>query len=313
VGSAPGRLRLAALALGGALAACAAFEWRPLGPRRTAPIPGADRVGAEACLECHDEVQGHPRIASYHEACESCHGAGSLHAESEDPAEIRYPDNADCLACHGVGHDTHLAWGTGEHSRAGLLCTDCHNPHDTTRRHLRPVEAVGFRQMDARSSLCSSCHHDVATRLTWPSHHPVGEGALSCTSCHDPHEDSRVAEFALDQRCARCHQDMVGPWIFEHPPVVEGCQLCHDPHGAVTDDLLATVQPVICLSCHSLNDTWHHDFTGTGIPTNTTIREDFPTVPGQQVKVNEAATFLRRCTDCHGAIHGSYTDEHLRH
>ena len=27
----------------------------------------------------------------------------------------------------------------------------------------------------------------------------------------------------------------------------------------------------------------------------------------------EAITFLRRCTDCHGAVHGSYTDEHLRH
>ena len=132
-------------------------------------------------------------------------------------------------------------------------------------------------------------------------------------SCHDPHGDTRVASGTQNDRCVSCHRDVQGPWTFEHPPVVEGCVTCHDPHGSVAQNLVETAQPAICLSCHPLNDTFHHDLGGTGIATNTTISQDFPTLPSEQVSMLEARTFLSRCTDCHGAIHGSYTDEHLRH
>ena len=132
-------------------------------------------------------------------------------------------------------------------------------------------------------------------------------------SCHDPHEDQRVAHGARNQVCASCHQDYMGPWIYEHPPVTEDCGICHSPHGAVTQNLLGTMQPVICLSCHTLNDTFHHDMMATGISGNTTISQNFPTAPGEKIKPNEAATFLRRCTDCHGAVHGSYSDAQLRY
>ena len=144
---------------------------------------------------------------------------------------------------------------------------------------------------------------------------------MSCTSCHDPHADKRVSKGDRNQVCATCHQDLMGPWTFEHPPAAEDCMSCHDPHGAVTSDLLETVQPVICISCHSVNDEWHHTGQGTGISfsDNQVITENFPSDPRQQVKplasgdADEAGAFLNRCTDCHGAIHGSYTDEHLRH
>jgi DmsE family decaheme c-type cytochrome len=284
-----------------------------MGPRRTALVTGAEPAGAEECGVCHDEVQGHERISEYHRGCESCHGAGSLHADSEEPEQIRYPSNADCLVCHVPGYDTHLQWGTGDHSRADLFCSDCHNPHATTRQHLRPGPASAFPDMDAASKLCVSCHRDKAAAQTLPSHHPVAEGALSCLSCHDPHEDSRTQAGDANHVCKSCHQDLIGPWIYEHPPVVEACSLCHDPHGAPSDNLLATMQPAICLSCHPVNDLWHHDVSGTGLIGNRTISQDRPTDPGQQISAAEAGTFLRRCTDCHGAIHGSYTDEYLRH
>ena len=87
---------------------------------------------------------------------------------------------------------------------------------------------------------------------------------------------------------------------------------CHDPHGALSDKLLHTSEPIICLSCHSLNDIWHHDATGTGFLANQTITEDLPTNPAERIG-REVVTFQDRCTSCHGAIHGSYTDEHLRH
>jgi DmsE family decaheme c-type cytochrome len=136
---------------------------------------------------------------------------------------------------------------------------------------------------------------------------------MGCVSCHDPHEDRRVAAGDANQRCFGCHQDYAGPWIFEHAPVVDDCTICHDPHGAVTDDLLETAQPVVCLSCHSLNDLWHHTFLGTGIQGNVPATQDHPTQPGEPITIFEARPFLRRCTNCHGAIHGSFTDAHLRH
>jgi predicted CXXCH cytochrome family protein len=75
----------------------------------------------------------------------------------------------------------------------------------------------------------------------------------------------------------------MGPWIFEHAPVAEDCMMCHNPHGSASYDLLDTSQPALCLSCHTVAS-----FHGPGAGAN----------PG--------ALFYTRCTDCHGAIHGSY-------
>ena len=295
------------------ITACASLQWEPLGPHRSEEIPGAEPIGSVECLVCHEDVQGHERIAAYHADCESCHGDGSLHEETEGVAEIRYPSNGDCLSCHVIGRDTHLQWGTGEHSRAGLYCSDCHNPHDTERRHLRNYTQPGSRDMDLASRLCVECHRTVEAKFNYPSHHPVREGGMSCISCHDPHEDIRVAHGSRNQVCASCHQDYMGPWIYSHPPVTQDCTLCHNPHGATTQNLLETSQPVICLTCHTINDMFHHDVMATGIPGNTAITQNFPTQPGEQIKRNEAATFLHRCTSCHSAVHGSYSDVLLRY
>jgi DmsE family decaheme c-type cytochrome len=312
------RVGAAAALFGAALVACA-LAWTPSGPRRTAPIAGAARIGAAECEPCHEEVRGHAKIAAYHADCEACHGGGSVHAESEERADVRFPSVSDCLVCHAAGRDTHLAWGTGEHSRAGLLCSDCHDPHETTRRHLRPAKTTAFApaaftHLDDASRLCVECHDDVAARFTFPSRHPVREGMMACTSCHDPHEDRRVALGDRTQLCAGCHQDYMGPWVYEHLPVAEDCTECHDPHGAAAEPLLETPQPVICLECHSIADLWHHSTAGTGIRGNTTISEDSPPPgSGQSIGVLEARTFLRNCTNCHGAIHGSYSDPTLQH
>jgi len=299
-------------ALGTALA-CESLRWQPIGPRRTAAIAGAEPVGAEECGVCHEAVQGHERIATYHASCESCHGPGSVHVDSEEAADIRFPANQDCLACHALGYASHLEWGTGEHARAGVLCSDCHNPHLSAEHHLRAKKQPGFRDLDRASSLCIECHRDVASQLNFPSHHPVREGAMGCLDCHNPHEDRRIAFGDANRTCKGCHQDYIGPWIFEHPPVIEDCTICHNPHGAVTTNLLETVQPVICISCHTMNDMWHHETAGTGILGQNTISQDRPTAPGEQITQREAITFLNQCTNCHGAVHGSLTDEHLRH
>ena len=267
------------------IAACASFStsYTPQRYHRTAAIADAEPVGFADCGDCHDDIQGRALIPSYHEDCESCHGPGGLHVESEEPTDIRFPASSDCMACHEGGRTSHLAWSTGEHERAGVICADCHNPHNRQLSHLRQGRPIRFGQLDATSTLCAQCHVDVASRLNFPSHHPVREGMLSCTDCHAPHGDRRTALGASPQRCGGCHQDHEGPWIFEHAPVAEDCTGCHDPHGSASRNLLDTSEPALCLSCHTVPD-FHQ--------------------PGD--------TYYTRCTDCHGAIHGSYQDAFLR-
>jgi DmsE family decaheme c-type cytochrome len=250
----------------------------------------SELVGAEECEVCHEEVGGYLPAPDYHADCEACHGPGELHADSEELTEIRFPANADCLACHETGRSTHMAWITSEHERAGILCSDCHDTHNREPRHVRKASALqGAILMHARGTtqLCTSCHPDVAAQLNLPSHHPIREGMIGCTDCHKPHENRRVTLGARTALCTSCHQDHAGPWIFEHPPVAEDCSLCHSPHGANADNLLATNQPGACISCHTVPLFHAAGSTTTGV-------------------------HFTRCTDCHGAVHGSYTDAVLR-
>jgi DmsE family decaheme c-type cytochrome len=260
------------------LAGCVTVWRLPSQPyHRTANVVDAELVGADECEDCHDEVKERAPSTEYHADCESCHGPGSLHVESEEPEDVRYPASSDCLGCHESGRTGHLAWATGEHERAGVICSDCHDLHNREPLHVRTVEVAGFGYLDATSTLCIRCHTDVGSRLNFPSHHPVREGMLSCTDCHAPHGDRRTALGDRTTLCTGCHQDHAGPWIFEHTPVAEGCNTCHDPHGTAEYNLLDSIEPALCLSCH--------------------------TVP---VVHEPRARYYTRCTDCHGAIHGSY-------
>jgi DmsE family decaheme c-type cytochrome len=293
--------------LGTGLAACATVgTWAPLkNYHRTAEVQGATRTDSGECRVCHEDVNGYAPSPVYHGDCESCHGNGSLHNASEAVADIRHPSSGDCLACHGPGRTTHMSWDTGDHSRAGVICSDCHNPHNRELFNVRVVKNVGFARMDDYSQLCSSCHLDIASRLNFPSHHPVKEGTLSCVSCHDPHEDSRTTLGHPTSDCATCHQDHVGPWVFEHMPATEDCTTCHDPHGSPSDDLLAISQPSICITCHSTSDDRHMN-AGEGLTRST------DTMLGDSITDAVSFSMYGRCTDCHGAIHGSYQDPHLR-
>jgi DmsE family decaheme c-type cytochrome len=307
---------LAIIAAASAAIAACATAWRPepqFYHRTTADLAEAEVLGFEDCLDCHEEVAGRAPIPTYHEDCEACHGFGSVHADTEEPEDIRFPASADCLACHEKGRDTHLAWATGEHERAGLICSDCHDPHQREPNLLRIGGEIRFGYLDPNSTLCVQCHTDVASRLNFPSHHPVREGMLSCTDCHASHGDTRTALGDRVSLCAKCHQDYVGPWIFEHAPAAEDCTMCHNPHGSAAPNLLDTSMPALCLSCHSTADPWH--FRATGEPGLQTISTDNPRPPGQRdemITMLGAGAFYTRCTDCHGAIHGSYQDRHLR-
>ena len=258
------------------------------------------------CADCHDEVVTgmthniHMRIEPFEVqgrsvGCEGCHGDGTAHMEDGDLALIRtfseYSDRdaAVCWDCHqGVG-DGLSEWMASTHSMEGLTCFDCHGAHQAKD----PLET------------CNECHQEVTAQFQLPSHHPVREGKMDCTSCHNPHRATE-AQLNTDMRandlCYSCHQVVEGPYIFEHEPVVEDCGNCHSPHGAVVNNLLKASQPMLCLQCHDLH--FHAGFISP--EEDETIGNIEPRTyrnPIGEYSMNY--TFTSTCTQCHSQIHGS--------
>lgn len=286
---APARVAASMLVL--AFVACVS-QWSPPAPtgrHRTTPIAGAgQRMGAEICRDCHDSFEDHNVASTVHPDCESCHGPAELHIHTASADDIRHPGAADCAGCHEVGSRTLLGWTSSPHARAQVICSDCHDTHNRELRHVRRVEEIQvatLRQAGPTTRMCVGCHPEVRAAFDLPSHHPVGEGMVGCTDCHDPHESRRRTLGAINRQCVSCHQEVAGPWIYEHPPVHEDCGHCHAPHGASADHLLETSQPAVCISCHT-------------IPIAGAIHQPY--------------AFTTPCTDCHNAVHGSYADPHLR-
>lgn len=284
-----------------ALISCTTFQ---LAREQPATVPGAEYVGMEDCTLCHEEVManykatahGHLRGDVKGESCEACHGPGSKHVEAGE-GSIVMPNAANCLECHSGNHHLKntdqkvlMDWNFAGHRMAGLNCTDCHNPHLTTYKALRIKPEFQVQNIDAKSALCLSCHQEVLGRLSMPYHHPIREGAMSCTDCHNPHSSQSRQLLAKNETCAKCHQAQQGPFSREHPPVAEDCTICHEPHGSPVSRMARVGEPMLCLQCHSLTQNRHNNVAG---------------------QISPAA--LRDCTACHGSIHGSDMDGYFRH
>jgi DmsE family decaheme c-type cytochrome len=266
-------------------------------------------VGDETCLECHSELINkyskniHYRLHEFEvkglvkNGCESCHGPGAAHAEDGDAEKIfsfknAAPDqsSAVCLNCH-KSLDT-SDWNLSDHALSEVACSKCHPIH----------QGKSLKKSDPY--LCMSCHKDIKVKSYYPSHHPMREGKMKCSSCHQ-HHGSLVKNLKTNERlndlCFSCHADKRGPFVFEHAPVTEDCLSCHNPHGTVANNLLKQNEPFLCLQCHESH--FHAGRLGL---------EEPRTLPSTQwVSMNPHGTegwrraFLTKCTQCHFKIHGT--------
>lgn len=250
-------------------------------------VEKANYVGSETCLQCHEEVGKafqktiHGRLADFEtkgsiSGCESCHGPGSAHVEDQDPTKIisfkeLTPSEAGeiCLKCHRSG--AQMDWQGSAHEVNGVSCTSCHDPHVISMHQLKKKDP----------DLCYSCHANKRAQMNYPSHHPIKEKKMNCSSCHDSHggERGNLKAETLNELCLSCHAEKQGPFTFEHMPVVENCSICHDAHGTIADHLQRQTQPFLCMQCHMSH-------------------EDFYLVKSWQL----SGYF---CTQCHSQIHGS--------
>ncbi len=280
-------------------------------------------IGGRACQACHPDVwhgfNRNPHFESIalesappeQTGCEGCHGPGGLHvAGGGDKTKIVvFEDLAPsavierCLACHAddIGK---VEIRRSPHSTGEVSCISCHSIHSSPE--IGPLLAKQEREV------CYACHLEVRARFELPFKHRVNEGAMKCSDCHNPHgaanatwassASSRMVKqaFGNDIACTRCHTDKRGPFVHEHPPVrVEGCTICHDPHGSTNPRLLSRPATfTLCLECHN-------SVMGFG-----TRREGIPN-PTQGFH-NLADPSFQNCVTCHSRIHGSNTDPLFR-
>ena len=182
--------------------------------------------------------------------------------------------------------DSHPEFSRSTHAAAGLTCTSCHLP---------PADGGAKGQLkDKQIVLCATCHDQVPAAFSLSSHHPVAEGKVQCSDCHNVHAaavpNGPTATAARNQSCIKCHAKAGGPFTFEHPAVkAQGCLACHEAHGAKNPKLLirANINQV-CMFCHTMAT----NFTAPGVP-----------------QFHSQAKNPQACTSCHAEVHGSNTSK----
>jgi predicted CXXCH cytochrome family protein len=200
------------------------------------------------------------------------------HARIQISGEGERVEGQGCEACHGAG-SLHVDAGGG---KGKFTVNPGKNPE-----------------------ACFQCHLDKSAEFSLPFHHPVKEGRMSCTSCHDPHgEDINKPKSVwlarVNETCDQCHREQTRPHVFEHEALREGCTTCHNVHGSINAKMLVERDNNLCLKCHAQ------------VPS--------PTAPNQVVIGSFPHTsvgFLRQGTcfsaGCHTAVHGSDINTHLRY
>jgi DmsE family decaheme c-type cytochrome len=298
-----------------ALAVAGVFLFALLGTARAS----VDAEASEICLACHEEHQQQMRGTAHAVAadprtpsCVSCHGASSKHAEN--PVEVK-PDrlfihqgamsasnaSAVCLGCHEKGSKL-ILWATSAHPSADVGCSSCHKIHVS-----RDKVANKMTQAD----VCYACHKEQRIAAMRPSRHPIAEGKVVCSDCHNPHGSTgpKLAKRdSTNDTCYTCHAEKRGPFVHAHEPVSEDCSYCHNPHGSTIAGMLKARPPILCNQCHT-----PHVAGGVGalggqpgvFP---------PPAPGQaSSEINAASSGKnvvsmwqgRSCLNCHTQVHGS--------
>lgn len=236
---------------------------------------------------------------------------GSLERTAALPPLIEgasYVGNSVCAECHtnitrAFPMSEHGRMGKGDLHFASLTgCESCHGPGS---RHAAAGGGRGQFIINPGKApkVCLDCHVQVHAEFQLPRHHPVLEGIMNCTQCHDPHgmdimkPGGGLAMARLNQSCAECHREQSRPFVFEHEALREGCVVCHQPHGSMNPQLLAERDNNLCLKCH--------------------LQVQMPGPGDFMIGKIPHSNFIKRGTcwsaGCHTAVHGSNVHPHLRY
>jgi DmsE family decaheme c-type cytochrome len=278
-------------------------------PKKLAEAPKKkELVGSETCGTCHEDIAKGFAKDRHHaielnkkytgNSCESCHGPGSIHAETLETKDIVRKNAAACGTCHN-NQAARMNRTQAGHTRNNIDCFACHGMH-------KPVP-VGLTRTQEITANCSTCHLDVKAQFAKPHRHPVMQPSaiMGCTDCHDPHGGPlpRMARnvHGAESNCVKCHGDNRGPFVFEHAPVrLEGCGSCHEPHGSANPKMLTRQEErFVCLECHS-------NIGGTPRAASAGLNGAVPPA------IHDLRSpRYRSCSTCHVKVHGSHANRSL--
>ncbi len=299
----------------------ASLGWANASVAASAPPPNADLppYNDKTCTRCHDEGENKPIWSIYrarhgvrqdHNApnCQSCHGGSKKHlygdpaVKGKQPPDVVFgtrqkPDtfprsevdkqNASCLACHHKDSNrTH--WQGSTHQSRGLACVSCHEIHTFNDK---------VRDKRTQPDVCFTCHKEQRSQINRPSHHPIPEGKMACSDCHNPHGTAGtklMQRDSINETCYTCHMEKRGPFVHNHEPVNDDCTICHNPHGTTAENMLKMRAPFLCQTCHTPHGATQPLLAGQGAAPNAMTY-------GNGVAITQG----RACLNCHTLVHGS--------
>lgn len=268
--------------------------------------------GDAKCTRCHDEADapallsiGKTRHGSRADSraptCTSCHGESDAHTAKVENGKERPPvdrlfgkssktpvaaRNEACLTCHQKdAKRSH--WEGSVHQSRDVACTSCHQVHTAHDK---------VRDKRTQPEVCYACHKEQRAQVNKPSHHPIPEGKMGCSDCHNGHGSTGpklMVRDSVNATCYTCHMEKRGPFVHNHAPVSEDCSICHNPHGTTAENLLKARPPFLCHQCHTPHG---------GVIASLTSQVAAPTTVGRN---SVTVTQGRGCVNCHTQIHGS--------
>lgn len=220
------------------------------------------------------EAIGRPMTAGEAKDCFSCHATAAVSGSSQLQLDKLSP-GVSCEACHGPGDEHVQAMKLGNLKEKRIF-----NP--------RTLSGDAISQQ-----FCAACHRSAEEVVSLPVRASVDnvrfqpyrifnsrcysdDRRISCTSCHDPHEDLRRDPVYYDAKCLACHlpssdakavlrtgeklkattvtapaaDDAPAAIASPHPANTARCVSCHMPkielpgaHAKFTDHWIRTVKP----------------------------------------------------------------------
>lgn len=266
-------------------------------------------TGDAKCTRCHDEsdvpavlkigkTKHGTKADGRTPTCTSCHGDSEAHIKNAGGTDPRpqvdrlfskksttpvAERNEACLTCHQKdAKRSH--WEGSTHQSRDVACTSCHQIH---------TEHDKVRDKKTQPEVCFACHKEQRTQINKVSHHPIPEGKMGCSDCHNPHGSTGpklLVRDSVNATCYTCHMEKRGPFVWNHQPVTDDCATCHNPHGTNTASLLKSRPPFLCQQCHEPSS----------------HRGNIPGLnPGGSAGAGTMGiTSARGCLNCHANIHG---------
>ena len=247
--------------------------------------------------------------------CITCHGPSPTHVKKPEGVKDRpAPDrifgkkttlsaeqrSAVCQDCHQKG-PKQMLWTGSRHQNEDLACNSCHKVHTNKEKVFSKVE---------QADVCFTCHKAQRTQINLISRHPIPEGKMTCSDCHNVHGSVGPAlakKDSTNETCYTCHAGKRGPFVNQHEPVAENCATCHNPHGSVIPGMLVSRPPMLCQSCHTPHVAGGVGALGgqPGVYTKAPGQVQ-PLITNTTSGKNVVQLWQgRSCMNCHTQVHGS--------